>query len=595
MAEDTVPPTEPQQDATNAEEDATEAAETAANAAEDATNAEEDATEAEETAANAAEATADAEEATDDLPACGVAVEDAGTLKKKVTVTVPRERITAKFDEMYGELGHSAQIPGFRIGHAPRRLVEKRFGREVGKDVRNGIIGESIGQAMKQAELSTLGEPEMDLEAIELPDNGDLAYSFEVEVAPEFDLPETKGIPVDKPALEVTDEQIDEHVERFRMSRAKFEPTDNPAAVGDLVSVDVVLTAEGCDDVKREDLSLRVGPGQIEGLAIVELGDALVGKAAGETAAVKATAATVHPHEPWRDKEVTATLTIKQVTARILPELNDEFAEQVGFDSLDDLRKFISAQLAGNLAAETQRAMRNQICQHLLDAVQFDLPEGVVARHTQRALQRRYVDLLQRGIPREQIDENLTELQADAATQATTELKLTFILGKVADAAEVEVSEDEINSHIARMAAQYNRRPERLRQELTQDGTIEQVAIAIREQKALDKLLEDAVVTEVSAEELAAKADAQRKQAEDDAKADTGEIAAEREQKKAKKTTKQAAANKPAKKPEAKKTEKKAAKKTAKSKTRRSSKSEGGKAAKKTARKSAKKAGGKSD
>ena len=126
------------------------------------------------------EDTADADENTDDLPKCGVAVEDAGTLKKKVTVTVPRERIDAKFDELYGELGHSAQIPGFRIGHAPRRLVEKRFGREVGKDVRNGIIGESIGQALEQAELSTLGEPDLDLEAIELPDDGDLAYSFEV-------------------------------------------------------------------------------------------------------------------------------------------------------------------------------------------------------------------------------------------------------------------------------------------------------------------------------------------------------------------------------------------------------------------------------
>jgi len=574
MAEDTVPTTEPQEDTADAKETAD------------------------------AEETTDAEEAADDLPKCGVAVEDAGTLKKKVTVTVPRERIAAKFDELYGELGHAAQIPGFRIGHAPRRLIEKRFGREVGRDVRNGIIGESIGQALEQAELSTLGEPDLDLEAIELPDDGDLAYSFEVEVAPEFDLPETKGISVDKPALEVTDEQIDEQVERLRMSRAKSEPTDNPAAEGDLVSVDVVLTAEGCDDVKREDLTFRVSPGQVEGLAIVELGDALAGKSAGETATVKATAPTVHPHEPWRDKEVTAELTIKQVTARILPELNDAFAEQVGFDSIKDLREFISGQLSNNLAAETQRAMRNQICQHLLDAVAFDLPEGVVARHTQRALQRRYVDLLQRGVPREQIDENLTELQADAATQATTELKLTFILGKVADAEEVEVSEDEINSHVARMAAQYNRRPERLRQELTQDGTIEQVAIAIREQKALDKLLEDAEVTEVSAEELAARAEAKRAEDKAAKDADAEEPAAKRKQKKAKKTAKKAAAKKTAKKPEAKKTEKKAAKKTAKSKTRRSSKSEGGKtgkkpeakkAAKKTARKSAKKAGGKSD
>ena len=512
---------------------------------------------------------ADADENTDDLPQCGVAVEEAGMLKKKITVTVPRERIDAKFDEMYGELGASTQIPGFRIGHAPRRLIEKRFAREIDHDVRNSVIGESIGQAMEQAELSTLGEPDLDLEAIDLPDSGDLEYSFEVEVAPEFDLPETKGIHVDRPALEVTDEQIDEQIERLRTSRARFEPADKGAAEGDMVAVDVVLRAADCDDVKRDGVTLRVAPGQIEGLPIVDLGEALTGAKAGKSVTVKVTAPAVHPHEPWRDKEVTAELTIKQVTARILPEMDDTFAGLVGFDNAGELREFISGQLSANIEAETQRAMRNQICQHLLDAVDFDLPEGVIARHTQRALQRRYVDLLQRGVPREQIDENLTELQADAANQATNELRLTFILGKVADAEEVEVSEDEINSHIARMAAQYDRRPERLRQELTQDGTIEQVAVAIREQKALDTLLAKADVTEASAEELAAKARAKQEKAKADAEA---------EQKTAKKS--------------AKKTAKKAAKKTAK-------KSEAPKAkkpvAKKTAKKAAKKSVGKSD
>lgn len=521
----------------------------------------------------------DADENEDNLPQCNVAVEDAGTLKKKITVTVPRVRIDAKFDEMYGELGGTAQIPGFRVGHAPRRLIEKRFGKEVGGDVRNSIIGDSLGDAIEQADLTTMGEPDLDLDAIELPDTGDMEYSFEVEVAPEFDLPDTKGIAVDKPALEVTDEQIDEQIKRFLTSRAKFEPTDNPAGEGDLVEVDAVLTADDCDDVKRDDLTLRVAPGQIEGLAMVDLGDELTGKKAGDTVTVKATAPTVHPHEPWRDKEVSAELTIKQVTGRILPELDDAFAEQAGFDNVADMREFISGQLSSNLEAETQRAMRNQICQHLLSTVEFDLPEGVVARHTQQAMQRRYVELLQRGIPREQIDENLTELQADAATQAMTELKLTFILGKIADAQKVEVSDDEINSHVAHMAAQYNRRPERMRQELTQDGTIDQVATAIREQKAIDTLLADAAITEISAEELAKKAEAARKKAEKAAKADADELADESKQVTAKKA--------------AKKTEKKATKKTEAKES--ADKPAAKKAAKKTAKKTAKKASGKSD
>ena len=151
-----------------------------------------------ETKNDAPEAATDQPE--DNLPKNTVEVEDAGTLKKKITVTVYRDKIDAKRDEMFGELGTSAQVPGFRIGRAPKRLLEKRFGKEVSQDVRNSLIGESVGEAIKETELKTLGEPDIKLDEIELPDTGDLSFSFEVEVAPEFDLPKLKGIPVNKPA-----------------------------------------------------------------------------------------------------------------------------------------------------------------------------------------------------------------------------------------------------------------------------------------------------------------------------------------------------------------------------------------------------------
>ncbi len=468
-----------------------------------------------------------------------VKVEDAGTLKKKVTVTVPRDRIDAKFDEMYGELGSSASVPGFRVGRAPRRLLEKRFGEDISTDVRNSLIGEGLGAADEQTKLQTLGEPDLDLEAIMLPDDGDMEFSFEVEVAPEFDLPELKGIAVDKPQLEVTDEQVDEYLERFRSSRAKFEASEGPTAEGDMVTGDVVLKADGCDDVERTDVPVRVGPGQIEGLPLVSLGEALTGKKAGDVVTLTASASESHPHEPWHGKEVTIELTVKEITARILPDVDDAFASDMGFDNLDEMKSFVRSQLEGQLDMEATRMTREQVCKYLMDSTEFDLPEGVVARHTQIALQRRAVSLLQRGVPREQIDENLTQLQAEAETQAKQELKLTFILGKIANDMEMEATEDEVNTRLAQMAMQYGRRPERLRQDLAADGTLDQIHIAIREEKTVDKLLEDATVTEVSAEEFRAK------HAGDD-----GEDA-KAEKKAAKKTAKKAA----------KKTAKKAAKK----------------------------------
>ncbi|MHC4982318.1 MAG: trigger factor [Planctomycetota bacterium] len=288
-------------------------------------------------------------------PANEVAVEDTGTLKKKLTVTIPREKIDAKFDEMFGELATTAPVPGFRVGRAPRRLIEKRFGKEVSADVRNALIGESLADAIDKSGLKTLGEPELDLEKIELPGSGDMSYSFEVEVMPEFELPESKGIEIERPAAELTDEQIDEYLEQLRMGRGRYEDTDGAATKGDTVAAAAKITGEGIEPLERPGLTLRVAPGQIEGLPLVDLGQALAGKKAGETAEAKITVPDAHPNENWRGKEVTVAITLGQVRRRILPELDDDFAAGAGFQSLDEMRQFVSSRLEARVAAETQR------------------------------------------------------------------------------------------------------------------------------------------------------------------------------------------------------------------------------------------------
>jgi len=441
------------------------------------------------------------EQAEDKLPENQLSVEDAGTLKKKLTVTVPRERIDAKREEMFGELSNSAQVPGFRIGRAPRRLLEKRFGKEVAEDVRNAVLGESIGQALEKSELKAIGEPDIDIEKIELPDSGDLSFSFDVEVAPEFDLPELKGIKVDKPILEATDERVDEELNNFVQSRGRLEETDEPAAEDDVIAAGAKITIEGEEEaLDRPGLTLRVAPGQIEGLPLVDLGKVLAGKKAGETAEVNISVPEAHPNEQWRGKQATIEIQVSQVRRHVLPEIDDEFASSAGFDSLQELREAVRDRLAIRLNLETQRAMRQKIQQYLLDNIEFDLPEGLAQRQATKAAQRRYVQLMELGMPRERIDEQLTELQAAAAEQVRRDLRLQFILDKVAEVHEISVSDDELNSRIAQMASMYNRRPERVRQELASDGALEQLRAVIREEKAVDKLLEDAEITEVKPE-----------------------------------------------------------------------------------------------
>lgn len=448
----------------------------------------------------------DADDVQDNLPKNEVQVQDAGTLKKKVTVTIPRERIDAKYDEMYGELSETVQIPGFRIGRAPRRLVEKRFGKEIGDDVRNGLIGEALSEAIDDAELNTLGEPDLKLEEIELPEEGDLSFDFEVEVAPEFDTPEVEGIEVNREKFEVDDARVDEYIENFRQQRARYEKTDQKAEEGDSVITAAKLTGEG---VEKENprVPLRVAPGVIEGIAVADLGEKLKDVKPGDTVTFEAEVPDTHPTEDWQGKTLTIELTVHEVSRRVLPEIDEDFAKTAGFESLQEFRDFIAENLKDRVEYEQQQSMRNQICEYLLDKAEFELPEGVVKRHTGSMMQRQFVQLLQSGVPREKIEENLATLQSAAEEQARRDLKLSFILGKLAEEKGIEVTEMEINSRIAQMASQYGRRPERMRQELASDGSLQTLAASIQEEKVLDSLLENAKVVDVDPADADAKAE----------------------------------------------------------------------------------------
>jgi trigger factor len=452
----------------------------------------------------------------DNLPENQVVVEDSGTLKKKITVTVFEDRIKAKSDEMYGELSESAQIPGFRIGRAPRRLIEKRFGKEIAGDVKNALVGEALGQAIEEAELTTLGEPDIELDSIELPAQGDMEFSFEVEVQPEFDLPELEGIPVNKVVPEVSDERMEEFLTQVRESRASFEETEEPAQKGDVVQASAIISAEGIDAVEHPGLTLRVAAGQIEGLPIVDLGEVLAGKKAGDSAETTVTCPESHPNEEWHGKEMHVKINISSVRHRELPELNDELAQAMGFDSLEEMKEYMSGQLQGRMQSESEQSMRDQVCDWLLEQVDIDVPEGVAQRHTARTLQRQYVSLMRQGVPRERIDENMAELQASATEQARRDLKLQFILGKVIEQQGIMVGEDELNTRIAQMAMQYNRRPERLKQEMESDGSLEQVRASLAEEAALNNLLEKAEVTEMTPEEAQARSEAENETSEDE-------------------------------------------------------------------------------
>lgn len=432
------------------------------------------------------------------LPEPKVTIEDAGALRKRITVEIPRARVDAKFEEMFGELSRSAQVPGFRPGHAPRRLIEKRFGKEVLEDVRNSLVGEGMNKVMEDKSLQAIGEPDLKLDEITIPEGEDMKFSFEIEVAPQFELPDYKGIEITRPKLEITDKHVDEMLESYRQAHGKMVEVAAGIEDNDVVTADVRLSGEGIDHT-HAGMEMRVAPAQVEGILLEDLPKAFSGKAAGQQVSLKSKVPAAHPTEAWRDKDVTVSFDIKQVRRLEMPAADDEFAKQAGFDNLAQMRAFLHARLEAQAAAEQHKAMQAQVAKFLGDKINIEIPQDMADRQSQRLLTRRVVDLMYRGVPREQIEENLEGLKAEAAQRAMVDLKRSFILDKLALAENIKVEDAEVNARVAQMARQSNRRPERYKQEMKADGTLDELTMALAEEKAMDKVLELAKVVDAPA------------------------------------------------------------------------------------------------
>lgn len=428
-----------------------------------------------------------------------IKVEDAGPATKKVSVEIPQDRIKAKLAEQYKEVRSQAAIPGFRVGRAPQKLIEKKFAGEIKDQVKRSLISESYEQAVEKNNLQVLGEPEFENpEKIEITDGGSLSYSFSVEVQPEIVLPELKGIKVKKPKIEIKDENVEQAMTNLREQQGTLVPVeDRGAQAKDYLTADVHLKVGGEVVDHGHDAQIVVRPGRIGGIQVEDLDKQLEGLKAGETKTIKVTAPDTHPNEKIKGKEVEIEVKLKDIKRLEAAEINAEFLEGLGFADEKELREALREQMVERINFDVQQSQREQVNKYLLDSVNFDLPSKLSDKQADRVVQRRAIDLMQRGIPREQIEANLETLRGGAKDEAARELKLFFILQKIAADQQTDIDEAELNGRVAMLAAQRGDRPEKLKQQMSKDGSLANLYVTMREQKAVDKILESAEIEEV--------------------------------------------------------------------------------------------------
>jgi len=428
-----------------------------------------------------------------------IKVEDAGPATKKVTVEIPRERIEQKLVEQFKELRQQASIPGFRTGHAPQKLIEKRFSNDVKEQVRRSLISESYGQAVEKNNLQVIGEPEFDNpDAIQLPETGALSYAFQVEVQPAIVLPDLTGMKVKRPKVNVTEENVDQAMQNLREQQGTLVPVEDRGIEDkDHVIADLQIKLDGNLIAHQNDAQIVSRPGRINGIDVADLDKQLKGAKGGETRSFKVQVPETHPTEQIRGKEVEIEVAVKDIKKLELVEITPEFLDDLGFQNEKELRDALREQMVERITFDIQAAMREQVNQYLFEHTPIDLPTKLSDRQEQRVVNRRAVDLMMRGMPREQIEANLEKLRTGAKDEAIRELKLFFILEKIATDQGTDVSEAELNGRIAMLAIQKGQRPEKLKQAMSKDGTLSNMYVQMREQKAVDKLLETAQIEEI--------------------------------------------------------------------------------------------------
>lgn len=445
-----------------------------------------------------------------------VKTEDVGTLRKKLTVTVPRDLLDEQKDEQYGELRRDAVVPGFRRGRAPRRLLEKRFGSDVAETLVQQLVTSGYLAAVEKLGLKTIGDPlvfakekgaasetlmeiQKAIDFIELPAEGPLTFTCEVEVRPEFELPEVEGIPLEKPVITVSEEDVNQQVERMRMYRGHYEPLPEGAVeADDLVYADVKMTCGETELYKEENVRLAARPQNVQGVALPKLGETLAGAKVGETRTVTGTLPEDYEKTEFRGKEAAIEFRIHGINRLKLPELNEEFAKGLGFDGLEDLRKYVRDDMDSRIGLEIRRGLRGQVQRYLLEKTTFDVPERLSDRQIAQVVVRRMYDLYNQGVPAAEVEKRMDELKTTARETAVRDLKLAFIMEKLAEKIEVDVTEGEMNGYIAELARRQGRRFDRVREDLIKQGGATSLYLSLRDEKILDRVVAKATITETT-------------------------------------------------------------------------------------------------
>lgn len=405
---------------------------------------------------------------------------DVGPCRKRLRFMFTAKDIDAAFAESYQEINNQVQLRGFRKGHAPLRVLEKRFGNEASAGVRRLLVDQHLGKSVEEKKLHVLGNI-VDKTPDARPAPGtDFSIEVELDVAPEFELPNYKGLELTPRPVQVAEEAVDAALERYRRIFANYEPVDGPADAGDVLIVDFQVKVDGETIVSMADQRLRIEGEVLFDLPCPELVEKFQGAKAGDTVALNVTMPADHPLEAIRGRQAQVEIAVKQVERGELPVLDDAFASGLGMKSIADFRARIKNNLVREALVEAMNQQEEEIIDMLLAAVAFDVPAEMVNAETEALTQQRHRYLANAKLGEDEIRQRLEEYRPEAAKQALRKVRWGVLASKLAQKEDISVTQEDMAAHIEALARSYRVPPAKMIQRIREiDGSEAMVATII--------------------------------------------------------------------------------------------------------------------
>ena len=428
-------------------------------------------------------------------------VEELGPCKRKISITIPQEEVKTAIDKSYGELRQNISLPGFRKGKTPRRVLEKRFGDQVASDVKRDLIVDGISTGIESHDLEVVSDPNFNFDAINFAVDSDLTFDVEVEVRPDFELPNFDDIEVTKTVETVTASEVEGIIEKLRRDQTMMVPMEDGNSQHDDLVIGSVEFSDG-DEVVANYHQIALTAGVTEEICDIEVENTdtlLVDLGIDAEINIEVEVPDDHDVEDLQGRKLTLKFIVEEIKRKELPTLDDEFAEGMGQESVAALKARIESDLQEHKDNGASNEAADNIIDKILGLVDIPLPESSVQKTVEA--QSRQV-LMQRVMAGQSLAADSTQLQAEIKTEilpmAERSIRAWYVMQKIAKREKIFVTETDFNTRVEELAAARHTTPTAIRKEIVDQNATDEIRMEILEEKVRKWLLENIKIVENS-------------------------------------------------------------------------------------------------